>query len=147
MSNSSNQKIQPMTKSLTPSTKQFASLKPLALVPLDERRERLDQMLVTSTERIKPADKDRIGKMLAVVASMIGAPIPSPTVLSNYIQFLSEYPQDLIDIMGKHVIDTHRYNTFPRVADFVEPVKELLWARQRNLKDLRQTRIDYLGHE
>ena len=104
-------------------------------------------MLEKSTERLTPANKDRIGKMLAVVATMIGAPIPSSNVLSNYIQFLSEYPQDLIDIAGKHVVETHRYNTYPRVADFIEPVKELLWARQRNMKDLRQTRVDYLGHE
>lgn len=100
-------------------------------------------MLNRAHQQLEPTDKERVGKMLAVVAKMIGAPIPDPEVISMYIGILSEYPNDLIDMMGKHVIRTHKYNTFPRVADFEASVRDLLQIRQRNLKETIETRKWY----
>jgi hypothetical protein len=42
-------------------------------------------MLADVEQQLRPAEKDRIGKMLAVVAQMIGAPIPTPNVIAMYI--------------------------------------------------------------
>jgi hypothetical protein len=104
-------------------------------------------MLADVEQQLRPAEKDRIGKMLAVVAQMIGAPIPTPNVIAMYIGFLSEYPQDLIDEMGTYVIRHHKFNTYPRVADFEEPVRQTMLNRKRALKETLQARKDYLGTE
>ena len=104
---------------------------------------RLNAMLEREQARLIPAEKERIGKMLAVVAKMIGAPIPDSETLALYIRFLSEYPQDLIDQMGEYVIRHHKYNTFPRVADFEEPVREQLFWRKQAVKETIETRKMY----
>ena len=120
------------------------SQKPLALATYSERKERLDLMLTNAEKQLKPADRKRIAQMLAVVAEMIGAPMPSEGALAMYIQILGDYPQDLVDMAGKHVIRHHKYNTFPRLADFEEPVRDLLRMRQQNLKETHDARRDYL---
>jgi len=104
---------------------------------------RLNAMLEREQARLIPAEKERIGKMLAVVAKMIGAPIPDAETLALYIRFLGEYPQDLIDQMGEYVIRHHKYNTFPRVADFEEPVREQLFWRKQAVKETIETRKMY----
>jgi hypothetical protein len=68
--------------------------------------------------------------MLSVCAAMIQCPIPPQIVITKYIEILCEYPPDLIDIAGREVIKKHKWNNFPKVAEFIDEIKELYFLRK-----------------
>ena len=103
-----------------------------ALVDLspDQRKAHLDATLKSEAKDLEGANSEQVGKMLAVVAGMIGCPIPPTPVLAKYIQMLTKYPPDLIEMAGTSVLKRHKWNTFPKVAEFIEPLLEEYHERQ-----------------
>ena len=99
----------------------------------DERKPYLDKCLEREIKDLEPATHDEIGKMLAVVAGMIGCPIPPTPVLAKYIEMLTKYPADLMDQAGNFVLKRHKWNTYPKVAEFIEPIIEEFHERRAAL--------------
>lgn len=79
--------------------------------------------------------------MLAVVAGMIGCPTPPTAVLAKYIDMLTEYPADLIEYSGDFVLRRHKWNTFPKVAEFIEPITEEYHERTKHLKRMKTPNV------
>jgi hypothetical protein len=84
--------------------------------------------------------------MLSVVAGMIGCSLPPSPVAAKYIEMLSVYPPDLVDEAGNDVLERHKWNTFPRVAEFIEPMKEMYDLRKQALRDIEKT-MKFYGRE
>ena len=122
---------------------------PKALIDM-EPQERLTYLIFQEqnhTEMLRPTHPDEVSKMLQVVAGMIGCPIPEPVVISQYIKILSEYPTDLLDLSQTAVIKTHKWNNFPKVADFCYHMEELLQMRRRMLQDTQHQLVLWSGRE
>jgi hypothetical protein len=119
--------VPPSKKSVVISKKPSISL--IELNP-DERKAYLDAALERERESLECATNEQVGKMLAVVAGMIGCPIPPTPVLAKYIEMLTEYPADLVEYAGTFVLKRHKWNTFPKVAEFIEPLLEEYHGRR-----------------
>ena len=85
--------------------------------------------------------------MLAVVAGMIGCPIPDTAILTKYIEMLTEYPFDLVDEAGTHVLKRHKWNTFPKVAEFIEPIIEEYHERRAAYRQTQRLYFSYMGKQ
>ncbi len=115
-----------------------------------EPQERLTHLMFQEqnyTEMLRPTHPDDVSKMLQVVAGMIGCPIPEPVVISQYIKILSEYPADLLDLSQTAIIKTHKWNNFPKVADFCYHMEEMLQIRRRMLRDTQEALVIWSGRE
>jgi len=106
--------------------------------PID-RFNYLDHILQRDTERLRASSETSVAEMLAVVAGMIQCPLPPTVVISKYIQMLSEFPQDLLEISMNHVMKTHKWNNFPKLAEFVEVMQPTLNERQQDLRSTKDT--------
>jgi len=104
----------------------------------DERDVRLKKIYAIDVNNVKRSTNEEVAKMLSVVSAMIGCEIPPTAVLAKYIEMLSEFPADLIEIAGNEVLRKHKWNNFPKLAEFIEPVEELLKARQLVLRSTKQ---------
>jgi len=96
--------------------------------------------LERQAETIKQTSNEEVAQMLAVVAATIGSELPHVSVLAKYIQLLAKYPGDLVEYAGISVLEKHKWNNFPRVAEFIEPIKEEYTDR---LKIYRQSQNFY----
>ena len=111
-----------------------------------ERNQYLDLMLIKNQRQLEPCSKGHVAKMLSVVAGMIGCSLPPSPVAAKYIEMLSVYPPDLVDEAGNDVLERHKWNTFPRVAEFIEPMKEMYNLRKQALRDIEKT-MKFYGRE
>ena len=116
-------------------------------LPPDQRKANLDAALEREAKDLEGANSEQVGKMLAVVAGMIGCPIPPTPVLAKYIQMLTEYPADLIEEAGTFVLKRHKWNTFPKVAEFIEPLLEEYHERQAKHRQTRRLYKTFTGQE
>ncbi len=87
---------------------------------------------------LKPSTTKHVSKMLAVVAAMLSCAIPPTPVLAKYIELLHIYPPDLIEISGNIVIIEYRWNSFPKVADFIRPIRDDYQTRCRDLQRINR---------
>tara|TARA_R110002126_G_scaffold284837_2_gene434790 strand:+ start:1295 stop:1732 length:438 start_codon:yes stop_codon:yes gene_type:complete len=101
---------------------------------LTERSQYFDANLAKLNKELEPSTTEGIGKMLAVVTAVIGCPMPDQAVLAKYIEMLSKYPPDLIKLSGDTVMKTHKWNNFPKVAEFIEVMAHKYSLRQHALK-------------
>jgi hypothetical protein len=119
----------------------------LVELPPDERKTYLDAALEREAKDLEGASIDQVGHMLAVVAGMIGCPIPPPPVLAKYIEMLTEYPADLVEIGGTFVLKRHKWNTFPKVAEFIEPLLEEYHERQAAYRQTERLYESFVGEK
>jgi len=74
--------------------------------------------------KLRTSTSDEVAKMLAVVAATIGCEIPPMAVLAKYIDLLGRYSPDLLDYAGDQVLRNHKWNNFPKVAEFIGYIKD-----------------------
>jgi hypothetical protein len=111
----------------------------------ENRKTYLDATLEREAKDLEPATNEQVGKMLAVVAGMIGCPIPPTPVLAKYIEMLTEYPADLIEDAGTFVLKRHKWNTFPKVAEFIEPLLEEYHERRTAYRLTQRLYFSFVG--
>jgi hypothetical protein len=109
----------------------------------DERKEYFDHRLEKHSQNLRTSSSDHVAEMLSVIAATIGCELPPVVVLAKYIDMLMEFPPDLIDIAGHAVLRRHKWNNFPRVAEFIEHIEELYQERQENLRHTQLTMKAY----
>ena len=119
------QPSQALTKSQTSSEMQAISqTKSLPLMTQDERIEYLRHNHAQNQESLRNSTTEQVARMLAVVGATIGCPMPPAAVLAKYITMLTRYPPDLIDYAGNCVLEVHKWNTFPKIAEFIDHMKD-----------------------
>jgi len=123
----------PSSKSTTLSATPLTRLIDL---PPAARIQSLEYSLEQQERLLEPASNDDISKMLSVVVAMIGCPIPPTPVLTKCIEMLSEYPLDLIERAGSDVLRVHVWNSFPRVAEFIQHIDK---SHKERLESKRHT--------
>ncbi len=107
------------------------------MTPAD-RDNYLDHIFKRDSERIRASTEGSVAEILSVVAAMIGCPVPATVVISKYIQILSKYPHDLLELSAEHVLKNHKWNNFPKVAEFVEPIQEIFTNRQIDFRETKK---------
>jgi hypothetical protein len=94
--------------------------------------------LVRLQKRTKHAEKHEIEKELMVMGKLLNIPIekfPDNSAFTGWIAILSEYPIDLIQMATRNVIKTHKYPTFPMIADLTLFMDELLQERRKDIQN------------
>ena len=81
---------------------------------------------------LEPTPDAEVAQKLATVAAMLQSKLPPKEVRQGYIRMLSPYPSDLLNYACEAVIKKWKYPSFPKVADFIEVMKEEYDDRVRN---------------
>ena len=81
---------------------------------------------------LEPTADAEVAQKLATVAAMLQSKLPPKEVRQGYIRLLSSYPPDLLNHACEAVIKKWKYPSFPKVADFIEEIKEEYDDRVRN---------------
>jgi len=99
--------------------------------------EREQAKLKKYDDMLEPAGNDYVQKMLTTIAVTLNVDLPQREGLAMYFKMLSEYPRSLLQQSGMTVLETHKYNTFPKPADFINPIRD-------EYRDIKKTR-DYIA--
>ncbi len=78
-----------------------------------------------------PTDAQRIAKMVAGMAEVLGAKDVSPARIRGYVEALSDIPLDHLQAGVRHAIVTWRYPDMPKPADIRAAVDREAQARQQ----------------
>lgn len=81
---------------------------------------------------LEPTPDAQVAAKLATVASMLQSKLPPREVRQGYIRMLSVYPPDLLNYACDAVIRKWKYPSFPKIADFIEEIKEAYDERVKN---------------
>ena len=97
-----------------------------------------------SREQLCPTDKERIIKAVGVVAEVLQVELPSAPALRIYADVLSEIPTCCWAETCSEVLRTHKYNTLPKPASFLEAAAPLVAGAQatRNLLEHTKKKIE-----
>lgn len=106
----------------------------LALTPKTDRNFQISVQHDKDKKALVPSSAEQVAQMLAVVAATIGCDIPVTAVLAKYIELLRDYPPDLIEKAGNTVLKKHKWNNFPKIAEFIEPIEEIYNIRRESLR-------------
>jgi len=90
----------------------------------EERIEYFTSRYEKYTFQLRPSTNDDVAKMLAVIAATIGCPIPPTPVIAKYIEILRTYSPEMLEYAGNEILKKHKWNNFPKIAEFVEQIKE-----------------------
>jgi hypothetical protein len=101
-----------------------------------ERIAYIEAAQLTNKKKLAPAGADHVTKILTIITAMIACPVPAKAVITKYIQFLMVYPADLLDMASDHILKKHKWNNFPKLAEFIEPMEELYSLRLSEQKRL-----------
>jgi hypothetical protein len=97
----------------------------------EEDRSLIKAVYHTEVERLKGGAPDQIGKQLAIVREVLNVEGPGEQAARVYLRLLQQVPADLLGTMTRRVLETHRYNSFPKPADFLEAIKPATEERSR----------------
>jgi len=108
---------------------------PINLMPAKARISFLQTTKAKEVESLKPATQDEIVDVLALVQAMCGTEELNEFVINGYIQFLAEYPVDLLQEAAKEIIkkETMYYNKFPAVSVFTKYMDSELKIRKESI--------------
>jgi hypothetical protein len=104
-----------------------------------ERAAHLVEMHLQAEQSLTPIEPEYLQKVLSVTAATLQCPLPPATVLGQYMKMLGRYPKDLVEMATDEIVRQHKWNTFPRIADWCSKMDELLETRKRNAMEVEQT--------
>lgn len=87
--------------------------------------------LLEPQARLDPSDAQRIAKMIAGMAEVLGAKDVSAARIRGYVEALSDVPLDKLQVGIRHAIVSWRYPDMPKPADIRAAVDAEQQARQR----------------
>ena len=90
--------------------------------------------------RLAPSTPAAVGEMIFLVREGLDVPAPTDKGLQIFLRVLDQIPADLLPLATKRVLETHRYNTYPKPADFLLAIKPELDRRIAAANRLRYLR-------
>tara|TARA_R100001594_G_scaffold144211_1_gene193027 strand:- start:4434 stop:4994 length:561 start_codon:yes stop_codon:yes gene_type:complete len=132
--------------STTPSTSVYEiSNKALSEQKPDERKKTLDAWEKRDIEKLQPSTHENVVRNLKVVAGFLRCDLPENTILKEYIKFLADYPNDLLEYACEQVVKSYKWSDFPKIADFVQHMESEFQFRKISYKETLKARERWLG--
>jgi hypothetical protein len=113
------------------------------MLPAEQRSELFEVQIEAAEQSLRPAGKEQVGRMLAVIAATQQCKLPSQEALLKYYDILSQYPVDLLDIASNEFLRKCTYQKFPLISELTTEVHELLELRRSRLKAVKDLQDDF----
>jgi len=116
-------------------------------VPTEDLHQALGILQTTRSqlaEALQPAPDERWAEVLGKIAQMLNVSLPNADGLALYLAVLRKVPGHLLNTACTHVAETHRYNTMPKPADFIDAVAAEN-SRLRILASVHETAMRNVG--
>ena len=106
---------------------------PLDRLAATDARPILEQARAVIDAALVQAGPVEVVRAMDLVAEVLGVSAPSETAATVYATILGELPADLLQTATDKLLRTHRWEKFPRPADWMQHVEDAL-ARRRSLR-------------
>jgi hypothetical protein len=97
----------------------------------------IDRAKSQAEARLAPGTPEQIGEMLLMVAEVLSVEAPSEKAIRVYLRLLNAIPGDLLPLATKRVLESYRYNSFPKPADFIHAIEPERGARMRMVSQIK----------